>query len=99
MLSLLCHQRVTVSRLCTCSGVQALTAVALLCGGDYDEGGGAGMVGPRYAFAVVRQLLANADQVLEMCRIQCQLRTACMPAKHACQAGKCCVVGFSNFVM
>lgn len=44
------------------AAISALTAVALLCGGDYDEGGGAGMVGPRNAFAIVRQLLANARQ-------------------------------------
>lgn len=46
-----------------CTDAQALTAVALLCGGDYDEGGGAVMVGPRQAFAVVRKLVADARKV------------------------------------
>ena len=47
-----------------CDGVvQALTVVALLCGGDYDGGGGAGMVGPRQAFAIVRKLIADARKV------------------------------------
>ncbi len=42
---------------------QALTAVALLCGGDYDEGGGAGKVGARQSFTIVRTLLADARRV------------------------------------
>jgi hypothetical protein len=41
--------------------------VALLCGGDYDGGGGAGMVGPRQAFAIVRKLIADARKVSLCC--------------------------------
>lgn len=59
---------------CLSDDVQALTAVALLCGGDYDDAGGAGNVGPRQAFGVMRKLVSAARQVpdIEVCHLRIQ---------------------------